>query len=311
MNRFTIRRSAALLLALTLLLLCGCSPARLVPESVTYSAPEEVLQQFEEEVDAEVLAAIEEGKTALLWRISPTEELAGTAALRQYTLLDCAALWEDLQAAIFPDAQVLTDEMLREGRARAITLSDDAGTYSAEISTGSISITCASAEDAQERAEEIVALLEEKSGCQLESCEPETEGGELVKYAYVVDGIRVDAKLYGSELSMGAAVCVQEGGFISIVSPFALGQSVEQYDLAQYLTMAEASRLCQLQWTNDNFPLVCAIDDYALFYTLDAENGLLRPAWQFIGNFYTISSGFSHVTDVVLDGVTGAIVRWG
>ncbi|MDR0890047.1 MAG: hypothetical protein LBM28_05325 [Oscillospiraceae bacterium] len=304
-----IRRSGAILLAASLLLtLCACSGVGGSAESVTYSVPEEIVQQFEDEVDAEVLAAIQEGKTALLWRIAPTAEIVGTAALWQYTPLNCSDLWDAIREAVFPGAALLSDEMLEDVVERRITLSHNENTYTVRlIGDGNITVSCASPEDALRRAEQLVALLEEMSGFVLTSVEPETE--ELAKYAYVVDGICVDTKLYATTL--GACVCVQDTGDIVIDYPIALGDKGEQTDLAQYLTMEQARRICRLQWNYFNLPQIGTIDDYALFYIIDVGNGRLRPAWRFTGMLYDFSSGNAQPMDMVIDGETGAVIRFG
>lgn len=301
------RKWALVLIAVLIFSLCACAPSTDEAHGSSDNSVPSSAQQGQAVDAAELASAMESGEPVLLWRIDENAQLTGTASSWRYTAMDCAELWTDIQAQVFSEAEVLSDEVGTEDIARRISISLSGSIVNVTIYPDRIYINSLDLTSAEEYAGKIAALLEEKSGIRMDLRAADTEEGELLRYAYYVEDIPVDTKEYATTL--GSGIGVWEDAGISLTYPILLAERAETNDLSQCLSMSEVALLCDLQWKANGVPMAYTLDDYELMYFIDSANGQLVPAWRFKGRFYD-SSGYTHATDFVLHGLTGEVIRF-
>ena len=88
--------------------------------------------------------------------------------------------------------------------------------------------------------------------------------------------------------------------------PIIAEEALQSYVLQDYLTMEEASLLCQLDWQSKGWQRVGEVNAYEPMYVVDETEQCLRIAWLFRGQHYPPENlNDAHPLYITLDALTG------
>ena len=319
MRRLLLIMTASLMI---LILLCACSRQETEPPNAmgtetgqldspgdTEPTDTETHTEGDTGRQAAVDAALQAGDRALLWQIDDGAKLSGIGTTWSYRDMDCEALWAEVKTELFPGAEVLSSQEESDGAGTLIALKDGNTNFHVRVETHWISIDGLDQDAAVAVAGKLAALVTERSGFTLKEVSADLDEGETLRYAFFADGVQVDTEPI--DLTMGTVLRVLDGN-VTLEFPLELGEVLETTDLSATFSMSEAKLLCDLQWDANPFPWVLALDSWQPLLTVDTENESLIPSWQFSGRFWTIDgTGFSRITDFVVNALTGEVLRFG
>ena len=224
-----VRKTIVLLLLLALLLcFVGCEIVDSDGNPITQPTRPTANDWDELDLDQELHQTIESRSSGILWRIPAEFKPEGAVSVRAYTTLDCAALWPELQEAVFPEAN-LSAETQKDG-AVVTEYTDGGQRFSVQVNSGSVYLEGLPQEHAQMVLEKISGFLERKLGFALRQWTGMVPEDQWLSYGLVIDEVPLDVKT-DSTVPV-SCLFAQSDGTIVLRLPILPGAAQESYDLS-------------------------------------------------------------------------------
>ncbi len=293
------------LLLLLVLLTAGCGQTK--TDGAANGPPHPETREWDGlELDQELREALERQEVRVLWRIPTEFRPEGEACVRPYTALDCGALWPELKNAVFPTARLQSDAYAEY--ARVLEYANGTERFALQLNTMSVFLEGLPVVRAQKALQEISAFLEQKTGFPQQRWDGPAPEGQGLIYGTVIDGVPVDVKM-DSDLRV-SCVFAQRNGKIVLWNPIIPGEPQARYDLSACLDLETLRATAEAGWRTTP-PVLAELTDCALIYYLDAEESALRPGWSLTGTGYRFDTGEMVLTEILIDAVSGKLIRGG
>ena len=292
------------LLLLLLLGLAGCVPVGPDGTPITYATQPATHEWDDLDLNPELRKALDAENSSLIWSVPESFRPEGAVSVRSYTALDCAELWPDLQAALFPEAVLREDS--QDGGRRVLNYETENRSFTVWTTDSYVVLKDFSPEEARPLLDGIKAYLEREFDLSLELWNGPAPEEELAAYGIVTDAVpmyvRTDAPFTVS--------CLFENpeGNITLLNPLLPGEVMETVDLGEGITAEELKSAADSAWIKQ-IPMAAEITDCTLVYYIDAEGQTLRPAWSLTGAGYAFDTGTLSPVELVLDALTGEAKR--
>ena len=292
------------LLLLLLLGLAGCVPVRPDGTPITFATQPATHEWDDLDLNPELRKALDAESSSLIWSVPESFRPEGAVSVRSYTALDCAELWPDLQAALFPEAVLREDS--QDGGRRVLNYETENRSFTVWTTDSYVVLKDFSPEEARPLLDGIKAYLEREFDLSLELWNGPAPEEELAAYGIVTDAVpmyvRTDAPFTVS--------CLFENpeGNITLLNPLLPGEVMETVDLGEGMTAEELKSAADSAWIKQ-IPMAAEITDCTLVYYIDAEGQTLRPAWSLTGAGYAFDTGKMSQVELVLDALTGEAKR--
>lgn len=328
-----------MLLTLLCLTCCSCSGPRTEPEAYMTEIPsvevvdvtDTVVEEAETksegssenkiDLDQEIAEIFERGESKLFWEVSEK----GFDAMDQYYAVFNLRCLNRLEVEtlflshIFEDWDLL-NESDSEGEKQFIYKKKDTGEVMLTLDeSGGAAIhygeSCNQGSQ-EEILKSIVNELEKVSGVSLHETEYVLEDDDpyVRKYLYYPDGVLYDMDGrgdYGEDIwTAGSGIAVEENGDITINSIPVFSNRTKKDVLSEHLSIEEIRLACELAWEDRDYPAAAVAEQASLIYMVGKEGSDIVPVWRIQGYFYAHNQNVKHVMNMMIDALSGQIIRF-
>ncbi len=300
----TKRKIVFLLILVLILGLVGCEIVDSDGNPITQPTRPTANDWDELDLDQELHQAIESRSSGILWRIPAEFKPEGAVSVRAYTTLDCAALWPELQEAVFPEAN-LSAETQKDG-AVVTEYTDGGQRFSVQVNSGSVYLEGLPQECTQTVLEKISGFLERKLGFVLRQWTGTVPEDQWLSYGFLIDEVPLDVKT-DSPVPV-SCIFAQPDGTIVLLNPILPREPQESYELSSRMSVDELRKTAETGWLSD-LPMVMELTECSLIYYLDSDEMTIRPGWSLTGTGYDYDTGKMTPVEMLIDAISGKMQR--